>query len=523
MNHSPDRITPSAEPKRGGRAFSGAAWWLLAAVAVLMLFLNFHTGMAADDFTFSISRAIWQRVTRFDEIVPNLAYMRRHSNGRVFPHFFAMLFLLLPKGLFNLVNTAASTLLVCVLLRYVRTEERRRDLGQLVFLLGALWLLMPAFGQVFLWLTGSCNYSWTMLLSLIYLLPFFRAWQGRTCFPSGSGGTLLRAAFLPLAFVTGGWSENGGMAVLFAAFCFLVLTARRERRLDGFLSAALLVGGCGFLFLMLSPSELGGRRGKVSESTLTRALEALTGRVSPALLTALGLGLLLAVLVLAVLFLKRRRLACRLAAGLLMLGVLGLAALFVWSDLRAPSAAAALGALLSDTKLLLLLAFGLWGLLLLLAYDRGVPGETLISALILGLAALGSVAIFFFALYFPARSSCPAIIYTTLADALLLSALYERGCRAPQRVLSALMALLLVLVLPFALRDVLRTDALLTERRLALEAQAVERPGSLAVVKPVTPWSKYPACWPGDEDHFEEDMGWYYGLSAVVVTEYVNR
>ena len=26
-----------------------------------------------------------------------------------------------------------------------------------------------------------------------------------------------------------------------------------------------------------------------------------------------------------------------------------------------------------------------------------------------------------------------------------------------------------------------------------------------------------------DEDHFEEDMGWYYGLSAVVVTEYVNR
>lgn len=522
MNRGPDRIPPSAGPTRGGRGLSGAARCLLAAAAALMLFLNIHTGLAADDFTFSISHVSWQRVTGFGEIVPTLAYMRQNLNGRIFPHFFAMLFLLLPKGLFNVVNTAASTLLVYVLLRYVRTSERRRDLGQLAFLLGALWLLTPAFGQVFLWLTGSCNYSWTMLLSLCYLLPFFRAWQGRTCFPSGGRGTLLRAAFLPLAFLTGGWSENGGLAVLFAAFCFLTLTARRERRLDGFLSAALLLGGCGFLFLMLSPSELGGRRGKVSESTLTRALGALTGRVSPALLAALGLGLLLAVLVLAVLFVRRRRLACRLAAGLLALGVLGLAAFFARGDLRAPSAAAALGALLSDTKLSLLLAFGLWGLLLLLALDRGVPGETLLAALILGLAALGSVAIFFFALYFPARSSCPAIVYTTLADALLLSALYERGCVKPQRVLSALAALLLALILPFALRDILRADALLAERRLALEAQAAAQPGSLALVEPVTPWSKYPACWPGDEPHFEEEMGWYYGLSAVVVTEYVN-
>ena len=505
----------------GAKRRFGAPALALGCVFLLLLFLNFHTQKVADDFTFSVSHVTWSAVTGFGDIIPNLRYMRAAQNGRVFPHFFAMCFLLLPKAVFNVVNAALATLLFALLLRYVRSGEGRRDLSMLGFQLGAIWLLTPAFGQVYLWLTGSCNYSWTMLLSLLFLLPFFRAWQGRDCFPAGGKGRALRAAYLPLAFLTGAWSENGALAALFAAFCFLALTARRERRLPRFLSAALLLGGCGFLFLMSAPSELSGRRGAVSESTLTRALAALNARLPGALLPALALLLLCLFAGLVFLFFKKRRLACRLGAALIGAGVLGLGLLLA-RGLPRDSLAAAAGALLSNTGLSLLLAAGRWAVLMLRALERGVPGETLLSALILGLAAFGSVAIFFFAAYFPARSACPAIVYTTLADALLLSALRDLGLPRPQRLAAWLLCLLAALSFPLALGDILRTDAQLRERYALLREQAIAEPGSLAVVEPVKALTKYTAFWPGDANYFEEEMGWCFGLSAVCVTEYAD-
>ena len=44
-----------------------------------------------------------------------------------------------------------------------------------------------------------------------------------------------------------------------------------------------------------------------------------------------------------------------------------------------------------------------------------------------------------------------------------------------------------------------------------------------ALVEPITPLSKYPAVWPGDEDYFNNDIALYYGLAEYSVTEYVNH
>ena len=502
-----------------------AAAVMLACLFALLLLFNCRTGMVADDFMFCFSRAHWGRITSVRDIVISLAALRREVNGRVFSHFFAMLFLLLPKGWFNGINSAVSTLLFYLLYRYVRSGDPRRDTLLLGFLLGAVFLLLPAFGQVFLWLTGACNYSWTMLASFLFLLPFFRTYlDSARPFPQGARGGILRALYLVLAFVTGAWSENGALAVLFAAFCFLLLIWRRERRLPGFLTAALFVGGAGFLFLMLSPSELNGRRGEAGQSLLVRVWSLLTARVSPAILLAAGLVFLALLGLLVVLLFRKTRLGCRLWAALIGLGTLALSLLLIADDLRgAAGPLFAAGAVLSDTRLSLLLAFALFALLFLLALSREVRAPVLAAAAILGLAALASVAIFFFALYFPARSACPAVFYTSLADALLLSALWERGRPQPLRRLTALIALLCVLVLPLAAWDVLHTGSLLEQRRRLLEQAGREQPGTVVCVEPVTPVSKYPACWPGDEDYFVGEMGHFYGLAEVDVSSYVNQ
>ena len=119
---------------------------MLACLFALLLLFNCRTGMVADDFMFCFSRAHWGRITSVRDIVISLAALRREVNGRVFSHFFAMLFLLLPKGWFNGINSAVSTLLFYLLYRYVRSGDPRRDTLLLGFLLGAVFLLLPAFG-----------------------------------------------------------------------------------------------------------------------------------------------------------------------------------------------------------------------------------------------------------------------------------------------------------------------------------------------------------------------------------------
>ena len=157
-----------------------------------------------------------------------------------------------------------------------------------------------------------------------------------------------------------------------------------------------------------------------------------------------------------------------------------------------------------------------------LAYQ--LEGATLTAAclLALGLAALASVLVFLFAVYFPARSACPFILYTTLADALLLGALWDRGGKAGLRAAAALFCALALLILPLAAKDVLSVHRQSAARDAALRELA-QTPGSSALVEPITPASKYPAVWPGDEDYFNNDIALYYGLAEYAVTEYVNH
>ena len=483
----------------------------LALIFVLLLAANFLTPMTADDFLFSFSHAHWSRLTGVDEILPSMAALRQNTNGRVLAHFFVQLFLLWPRPVFNVLNAAMGTLLFYILYRYVRRGERTRDLLLLLLLFSLLFLLLPAFGQVFLWLTGACNYAWTAVVTFAFLYPFFSEYMGQ----GREAPLLVRLLHLPLAFAAGAWSENGSLAVLCAAFAFLGMSWLREKKPPRTLMLRFLVACGGFLFLMSAPSEWSGRRGEVSESTLTKALARLSGHFSPIALLLAGLAALLAAAVLIWLLIRKRQLGCRLCRGALALVLL--AGLFLFW--RRDSAAAAF---ISDTLMLLFAALCLWAYLMLLGLEKGLDTRTMLSALIFALAGLASVLIFLVALYFPARSACPFICCTTLADALLLAALWDRGSRKPLWSTALAACALTLLLLPMAAEDIVSVHRQSRERD-ALLREASETPHAQAVVEPIVTRSKYPATWPGDESYFSYDIALYYGLDGFQVTEYVNE
>ena len=486
---------------------------LFVLLFALLLVFNFLTPMTQDDFLFTFSHAHWSRLTGADEIIPSMAALRQNTNGRVFAHFFVQLFLLWPRWIFNVLNAGMGALLFYILYRYVRCGDARRDLPTLLFLGGVLFVLLPAFGQVFLWLTGACNYLWTAVLTLAFLYPFYTRYFGRESLQA----TPVRILYLLLAFFAGGWSENGSLAMLCAAFGFLGLLWLREKRLPRFLTLSFCAACAGFLFLMSAPSEWSGRRGEVAESTLTRAAARLWAALSARLPTALiAVGAFLALCALALLvwlLVKKRRLGCRLCMALVALALLAGLVLFGRES-------ASVAAFVSEPNVCLLAAGALWLLLLLRGLEQGLDARALLAALLLGLAGLASVLIFLVAVYFPARSACPFLCYTTLADATLLVSLWEKGERRDLRALAALFALLAILLLPLAASDIVSVHRQSEARDAYLRSFG---PEDDVLVEPIVTRSKYPATWPGDEDYFNYDTAIYYGLHGYAVTEYANQ
>ena len=228
------------------RAVSAA---VLLAVFLLLLYCNLHTALVADDYMYCFSFSDGSRITSVGAILPSMAAHRHTMNGRVFPHALVQLFLMLPKGIFNVCNAGMFTAFIWLLARPCRGCGRRSAL-LLLAVFGCVWVLQPEFGQVFLWLDGSVNYLWCAVFSLLWLRPWARGFlTGQN--PSGAA----LAFYLVFSFVVGAWSENAAVALVFMALLFLALGFFREKiRPRLWQLCALAAFLAGFLFLMFAPA-----------------------------------------------------------------------------------------------------------------------------------------------------------------------------------------------------------------------------------------------------------------------------
>ena len=236
---------------------------VLLGVFLLLLYCNLHTALVADDFQYCFSFADGSRISSVSQIRPSMAAHRLSMNGRVFAHALVQLFLLLPKGVFNVCNALAFTALVYLLARPCRLPESRSAL-LLLAVFGCVWVLQPEFGQVFLWLDGSLNYLWCAVLCLLWLRP----WADFFLTGREPGGAV-RAPYVLFSFIVGAWSENSSVALVFIALLFLALGWVRERTPPRpWQLGALAVFLAGFLFMMLAPATAANKAAEMKLSVL---------------------------------------------------------------------------------------------------------------------------------------------------------------------------------------------------------------------------------------------------------------
>ena len=223
---------------------------LCVLIFVFLLYANLMTPRIVDDFIYSFSFATDRPVRSLLDIIPSMHAHASTMNGRIFAHTLVQVMDFIPPVLFDIINSAAFLGLVGVSCMYCRTEKKQNNLLFCV-LFGAIWIFTPAFGQVFLWLDGSCNYGWGTLLTLCWLIPYVHGFLY-----SDSCSTGLWVVFCIIGFFHGGYLENTSAAGIFMAILLLLLTRLYKKRPTGFLPWIGIVSGMGgYLYMITRPAE----------------------------------------------------------------------------------------------------------------------------------------------------------------------------------------------------------------------------------------------------------------------------
>ncbi len=150
----------------------------LAIVGAMFYVLNLLTPMMLDDLDYSFNFTSFLRVSDWDrnqnlgDIFESLRHHYVYSNGRLVVHFFAFLFCMLGKNVFNIFNTIAFLLLGLVIYYHAKGDLKSINIKALIFIYTMLFWIVPDFGQSFLWMVGACNYLWGTLIVLTFLIPF---------------------------------------------------------------------------------------------------------------------------------------------------------------------------------------------------------------------------------------------------------------------------------------------------------------------------------------------------------------
>ena len=262
-------------------------------VFIIMLILNHFTPYLADDFTFSYSFADRDTLSSPFILFRSLYYHYMEWSGRIVVKFFAQLFTIFPKWIFDLCNAAMFCLLGVVLCRLGNFSRKSAPLP-LAFAFLSLWLVSPAFGQTNLWMCGSCNNLWSTVGCLAFLLP----WR------SFFGGPVRRypAVLLFVGGIFTGWLyENTSAGMLAAMALCLVWQFWQKRTLPAWAVSAFIGSCLGYLLLILAPGN--SVRTDDSAGVITASLWVYVLRIEKALVILLKYGwpLLISFLLLAVL------------------------------------------------------------------------------------------------------------------------------------------------------------------------------------------------------------------------------
>lgn len=223
---------------------------LLLLIGGIMLLLNMHTPLMMDDYDYSFSWATGERIGGVTDVLASQAAHYRLWGGRSVVHALAQSFLSMDKRVFNAANTLMYLLLLLEIYELARPKSRKWCWEILLLAHAFLFMGVPFFGTVFLWLTGACNYLWGTALALMPLL-ILRSAQEDGFFARGWHGWLA----VPIFFLAGWTNENTACGILVTTLLLLAVQKARSVRIRAWQCAAFAAEAAGVAVMLLAPGN----------------------------------------------------------------------------------------------------------------------------------------------------------------------------------------------------------------------------------------------------------------------------
>lgn len=232
--------------------------WLLALVSLLGLVLvNLLDIPYADDWANSLNS--------WSDLIPAVFHQYYNWTGRFFS--LAMLYatLLMPRGIFSVLNIVVIVVSCFLVVRLGLGPLRWKEssgYATIVYLL--IWWFVPAYGEVFIWQTGAVVYLWVIVTILFWLLPyrklFFEVGTTVTCMPF-----LGNIVFFIFSICVGAGIENTSFCAFLMGAGVIIWRRIKGLPVPGWAWLGVFGVLLGWLFLIVAPGNY-VRAGFVSSS-----------------------------------------------------------------------------------------------------------------------------------------------------------------------------------------------------------------------------------------------------------------
>lgn len=219
----------------------------LIVVQFLFIFLlNVLTGYSGDDFGYARDN------DNLIEAIQNEYYQYLNWGGRNVAHLTARIFLMLPKVVFNVLNSIVYVSVTLLMYGYMNFKKYRPDIY--LFIIVTCWLFFPQYGEAVFWITGACNYLWGLFWILLSLFPFARYLDDSN---SGKNTSITFLVMQTVISLLAGWcNENtSGGLILFMLFCLIYYKVVQGKTIRVWMVSSLVASIIGFLIMVLAPGN----------------------------------------------------------------------------------------------------------------------------------------------------------------------------------------------------------------------------------------------------------------------------
>ena len=235
------------------------------AIYLFLYILNYlHPMSFGDDYLYSF---IWQGKPMSEPLSENAVrvaswhdiFVSQWSHyftwgGRTVAHVLVQFFLWMGKPVFNFFNAFISAVLIaeiywCINKGRFTFNFQAKTICWIFFM---LWAFTPGFAPVFFWLTSACNYLWTNVILLAFLIPYLHKYY---FFAEKSNRSGLFSFIMFLFGIIAGWTNENSVCWVIVLLLVFIIKCRNREGMEKWLASGLFGLLIGYALLIFAPGN----------------------------------------------------------------------------------------------------------------------------------------------------------------------------------------------------------------------------------------------------------------------------